>query len=65
MSTQEETVSTDVSTAVATDSPNPHIDPAQARLEELRMMREQIPAARAVERAAKAAAKVAAARPAV
>jgi hypothetical protein len=32
-----------VSTAIATDNPNPHIDPAQARLEELRLMRTQIP----------------------
>jgi hypothetical protein len=43
MNTQEKTVSTVVSTAVATDVPNPHVDPAQARLAELRMMREQIP----------------------
>ncbi|HUP59087.1 MAG TPA: hypothetical protein VNA69_01570 [Thermoanaerobaculia bacterium] len=43
MSTNEKVVSNSESTAVSIESTNPHVEAAQARLQELRLMRDQIP----------------------
>jgi hypothetical protein len=43
MSTNETVVSNSESTAISAESTNPHVEAAHARLQELRLMRDQIP----------------------